>query len=168
MVALAADRLTEMHPDGVVKVRRYDAATGAAFFKGGLVCTNASGLLVPAVDTAAFSVVGVFIDPAVASAAAGSAFDVLTGIFRLVATSITAATIQQNMFLVDDQTFDEAINTNGVKAGWLYRVESATDGWLVVGETRGVGAVVADADGTYSSNEQDLLNELKTIVNLHL
>jgi len=163
MTALAADRITEKKLPGL---KSYPVKDGAKIYAGGLVAVQSDGHAIPAADTAALRVVGVAthtIDNT--SGADGDKWvDCETGIFKFAASSITQAMIGQMMYVVDDQTFDDAVGTNGVKAGKLMEFISTTLGWIKVDDA-GVGAVVAAADATYGQPEADLINELKTIVN---
>jgi hypothetical protein len=86
---------------------------------------------------------------------------------RFNASSITQAMVGQVMYVVDDNTFDDAVGTNAIKAGKLVEFISTTEGWLEVIEA-GEGTALADAGGTYTSAEQSLLNKLKDIINKRL
>ena len=167
MAALTDDRATEHQLEG--EIRRYPQGT-TKIWKGSLVMLNSSGFAVPAADAAgSHGVVGVAVKTTAAPTANGdNDVEVLTGVARLVATAITAAMVGQMMYVVDDQTFDDAIGTNAVKAGALVKRESNTDGWiLITGKPPGRGVPTADADATYGQAEADLINAIKDRFNLY-
>ncbi len=163
MTALAADRITEKKDRGL----KWYPVAAVKVYAGSLVAINSSGFLIPAANAAGNKVVGVC--RATVDNAAGAAGDLKAQVeapvlARFPATSITQAMVGQVMYVVDDQTFDDVLGTAGIKAGRLVEFISTTEGWLQVQET-GQGTVLADADLTYSQNEVDLINELKTIIN---
>lgn len=166
--ALAADRETQQKEAGV----KWYPVAAVKVYKGSLVCINASGYAAPAADTASFRVVGVareFKDNS-AGAAGDLKIQVASGrLFRFAASSITQAMVGQMMYVVDDQTFDDAIGTNAVKAGQLAEFISATEGWIFIPDG-GVGNSVsaANAGGTYTAAEQTLINEIKARLNTYL
>ncbi|MEK0431098.1 MAG: hypothetical protein RL139_902 [Gemmatimonadota bacterium] len=180
MTALSASRLT-LH-QGQGETRRYPQDNAGAIYKGGLVMINSAGYAVAAADAASGKVVGVAIkDYAAPTNDGDNDVEVLVGVFKLVASSITQAMVGTMMFVVDDQTFDDGVGTNGVKAGILVRYESTTSGWILIpGDPLGVASVLtngsaiagtaaststADADATYGQPEADLINELKADMN---
>ena len=164
MTALAADRQTEMKERGV---KWYPVAASTLIYDGAMVAINSGGYAIPAADAASLKVVGIAENRADNSSGSNGDIKVTVRapiIGRFAATSITQAMVGQMMYVVDDQTFDDAAGTNGVKAGKLVEFISTTEGWILVREA-GVGAVTADADATYGQAEADLLNEVKGIVN---
>lgn len=164
MAALTNDRVTQKKQPGL---KSYPVLASTVIYAGSLVAIQANGFAVPAADAANLRVVGVASARADNSAGANGAISVNVEapvIARFAASSITQAMVGQMMYVVDDQTVDDAIGTNGVKAGRLVEFISTTEGWIKVIET-GRAAVTADADATYGQPEADLINELKTIVN---
>jgi len=163
MAPLTTDRITltkllglKSHPVAVVKV-----------IAGGMICANAAGFAAPAADTAGFRMLGVGKETVDNSAGVAGDLNVKVEVPILAllgATSITQAMVGDMMYVVDDQTFDDTKGTNGVKAGILVEYVSATEGWILIKEA-GVGAVLADAGATYTAAEQNLINELKVVVN---
>lgn len=143
MTALSADRLTPVQLQG--QIRRYPQGT-TKIWKGGLVMINSSGYAVPAADAAGGIVVGVARTTSDAPSSNGdNDVEVLTGIFKLAASSIAQSSVGQTMHVVDDQTVDEAVGTNGVKAGVLVKYVSSTIGWvLVTGKPLGQSVTTTD------------------------
>lgn len=164
MAALTKDRQTEKKITGL---KSYPVAASTKIYAGSLVALNSGGYAVPAADAASLRVVGVAKAQADNTSGANGAImvnvesDILA---RFNASSITQAMVGQVMYVVDDNTFDDVVGTNGIKAGRLAEFISSTEGWLEVQAT-GPGVVDADADATYSANEQTLINALKTFVN---
>jgi len=168
MAALAADRITEKKVPGVVA---YPVGASTKIFNGSIVALNSGGFAVPAADTAAFKVVGIANHQADNSAGADG--DILVKVDapivgRFAATSITQAMVGTTMYVVDDQTFDDVVGTNGIKAGKLVRFISTTEGEIFIPGPLGAGVVDADADATYSANETTLINALKTAINARI
>ena len=163
MAPLAADRITKQKDP---KLKNYPVKTATTIYAGGLVAVDGNGFALPAADAANLKVVGVAKAQVVNSGADGAlSVQVETDVLvELPATSITQAMVGKVMYVVDDQTFDDAKGTNGVKAGRLAEFVSTTKGWLHVQPT-GPGSVVADADATYGQPEADLINDLKAKVN---
>lgn len=115
----------------------YPVDGGSIIYKGALVCTNAAGFLVPAADTAGFSnCVGVADERVDNSAGADGALNcrVRCGERYLVnATSITQGMVGDQMFVVDDATFDDSAGVvNNIRAGILVEFVSATSGWILI------------------------------------
>jgi len=139
MTALTDDRLTNMFEDGILRRRRY--LTGSdTLYRGAMASMTVAAGAIAATNTAGHSVVGVVEKQVVGD---GTLFvNVLLGIFEFVATAITAVMESTMMFVVDDQTFDDAVASNGIKAGVLYRHSSNTLGFIVInGESRGQAPV---------------------------
>ena len=162
MAALTADRITEKKM--TFNEKAYPVKDGAKIFAGSLVAIQADGHAVPASDAAATKVVGLAI--ATVDNTAGADGDLLvrveSGLFLLPATSITQAMVGSVMYVVDDQTFDDVLGTNGVKAGRLLEFVSTTEGWLYV-EPTGLGIVTAD--GSDAATTQALANAIKANLN---
>ena len=158
MAALTADRPTQsklgdlmIYPVGVDVI-----------YKGAIVMVDDAGFLVAGADSANGRCVGVA-DEKVDNSG-GSAGDlncrVVSGRkFRFAATSITQAMLGDAMFIVDDQTFDDAAGaTNDVPVGRLVEFISTTEGWVFIPKGGCRKANIAAA--TYDATEQSLLNDL--------
>jgi hypothetical protein len=140
-------------------------------YKGALVCLNADGYAIPAADAADNYVVGVAYEECdntlTGHSQGGKSVRVYTGgVFKVVASSITQAMVGEMMYVVDDQTVDDAVGTNGIKAGILVEYVSATSGWIAIVSTAGQAAVSADASDLATAIT--LVNEIKGIVNKYL
>ena len=167
--ALAADRETPAKGQGE---KSYPVGTNVVIYKGSLVCINAAGYAAPAAQSASFRVVGVAAENGNNNPGANGAISVrvVSGRhFRFAASSITQAMVGQIMYVVDDQTVDDAIGAQAVKAGILTEFLSVTEGWIFIPDGGiGEGAVLADAGATYTSAEQNLINQLKARLNTYL
>ena len=132
MAALTADRVTFEQPGKILSV---PVAASEVIYKGALVCADSNGRAVAAADTAGYSrVLGVALEQADNSSGAAEAINVAVKyatMVKLPATSITQAMVGTAMYVVDDQTFDDAAGaTNEIFAGFLAAFESTTEGWL--------------------------------------
>lgn len=168
MAALTKDRETQQKHAGV---KSYPVAAATKIFKGSMVAINATGFAVPAADTANLRVAGVAYEQIDNSAGADGDLSIRVHVgryFRFAASSITQAMVGQTMYVVDDQTFDEAIGTNANQAGILVEFVSATEGWIYIPEEgMGIGTALANAGATYTASEQSLINELKSRLNIY-
>ena len=159
MTAAAADRGTDSRE---AKLKTYPVKAATKIYKGTLVAIDtAAGYVTPAADSATRRVVGVADEQAdnTSGASGDKKVRVRSGeAFRFTATSITQAMVGQVMYVVDDSTFDDTSGTNGVPCGRLVEFISTTEGWIFIPN----GALMAPriADGTYSANEQNALNDL--------
>lgn len=129
MAALTKDRTTEKKIPGL---QSYPMAA-VKIYAGSLVCKNAAGFAAPAADTASFKTLGVATETVdnTGGAAGDKRIKVEAPLrARFAATSITQAMVGNTMYVVDDQTFDDAVGTNSIKAGILDEFISATEGWL--------------------------------------
>lgn len=164
MTAVAADRITEKK---VLGLKSYPVAATAKIFAGSMVAIDADGFAVPASDTAALRVVGVATHTIDNTAGADGALNVNVEspiIARYAATSITQAMVGQMMYVVDDQTFDDTLGTNGVKAGRLVEFISATEGWIEI-RPAGVGVVLTDIAAFTDPPSAAEMATLRTFVN---
>ena len=155
---LTADRQTRSKKGDLMV---YPVNALSQIYKGAIVCVDDDGFLVPGADTAAFRVVGVADENVLGGAADGdTSCRVRSGEkYRFAATSITQAMVGDAMFVVDDQTFDDAAGaTNDVPAGRLVEFISATEGWIFI--PKGGCRKASIADATYSANETAILNDL--------
>lgn len=135
MTALAADRTTQWKEVGL---KAYPVAASTLIYADSLVCLNASGYAVPAADAASYTTVGMADGRVDNSSGANGDLWVRVRspvIAKFAAVSITQAMVGRTMYVVDDQTFDDAVGTNGIAAGVLLDYESATSGWILVAPT---------------------------------
>jgi len=162
-MALSADRITKSKDPSL---KSYPQKGSTTIYAGSIVAVDTNGFALPAADAAGLKVVGVAKAQSVNSGSDGAvSVNVEQGLlFDFAASSITQAMVGKVMYVVDDQTFDDAKGTNGVKAGRLQEFISTTRGWILIQPT-GPGAVVADADATYGQPEADLINEIKNRLN---
>lgn len=177
-VALAADRQTRSKR-GELMV--YPVNALSQIYKGSLVMVDVDGFLIPAADAANGRVCGVADENVLGGAADGDvSCRVRSGEkYRFAATAITQAMVNQAMYIVDDQTFDDANGTNAIKAGRLVEFISTTEGWIFIpkgGIHEGIAAVAAPAGGTGATAgaydtaaNRDLmialLNDIRTLIN---
>lgn len=158
MAALAADRQTASKSG---ELRGYPVAASTTIYKGSLVALSDAGYAVAASDAANLRVVGVAFEKVdnSAGAAADKTVRVQAGrSFEFAATSITQAMLGDVMFVVDDQTFDDAAGaTNEVPCGRLVEFVSTIKGWIYIpsGGCRKAGL----SDATYGANEQAMLDD---------
>lgn len=132
MAALTQDRITDKRVPGLMA---YPVAATTKIYAGALVCVNSAGLAVPAADAAGVKVVGVAKRTVDNSAGAAGALWVEVDcpiVARFAATSITQAMVGTVMYVVDDNTFDDAVGTNSIKVGVLIEFISATEGWIYI------------------------------------
>jgi hypothetical protein len=150
MAILTADRNT-LSKAG--ELQSYPCAVDI-FYKGSMVCINASGFAAPAADTSGYSdVVGVSTENVDNSG--GSAGDLNVRVqagrrFSFVATAIVQGDVGRTMYVVDDQTFDQLPGVISIVAGVLTEFISATAGYIYIptsgnGFPVGVGAAVTQA-----------------------
>lgn len=135
MAALTADRDTPTISRPSLK--GYPVLSNTTIYKGSLVCIDATGYAVPATDTSGLVVVGVA-DETVISPSTDSDGDkkvrVRSGeIYDFAASSITRAMVGNLMYVVDDQTFDDAAGaSNDIPAGILLEFVSTTRGKIFI------------------------------------
>jgi len=158
MTALAADRNTQSRE---ATLKSYPVEAGEKIYKGALVTIDDDGYLMPGQDVANHRCVGVADENVDNTGGADGAKScrVMSGrAFRFAATSITQAMLGDVMYIVDDQTFDDAAGvTNEVPCGRLIEFISTTEGWIFIptGPLRKAGLT----DSTYSANEQALIDD---------
>jgi hypothetical protein len=132
-MALSADRETQYKEWPGIK--SYKVKTGVTIYKGGFVCIDPStGYAVPGADTANYRCVGVAEEQVAAGALASGTYSVRvrTGTFLMAATSIAITDVGKQMYVKDDQTFDDT-STNGIAAGILVEFVSSSSGWILCG-----------------------------------
>lgn len=134
MAALTIARNREAK--GYTKLRDYPVAAAAKIFKGAIVCLNTAGLAVNAADTASFVVAGIAQETVDNTSGAAGDKRVVCQYdreFLFTAASITQAMVGTQMFVVDNDTVDDAAGpTNDVPVGKLTEFISATQGWVYV------------------------------------
>jgi len=142
MTALAAAKAITKRD---VKTVKLPVDGGSIIYLGGLVALNTAGYAVPASDAAGLRLVGVAVAATPGDAAAGK-IDNTNGsdgdlsvlvesdvCVKVAATSITQAMVGTPMYVVDDQTIDDAAgSTNKLRAGVLQEFISTTSGWLYI------------------------------------
>lgn len=167
MPALTAFRNTDMV---FVGDKHTKLQTNAQIWGGGMVAANTVGHAIAAADSATQR--GVFgvaeRDSAAPSSAGGKTVDLLLGVFRLNGSALAVADHGLVHYVVDDNTFQRGVGTNGIKAGVLISRESASLGLLLVSRKPALGCVVANAGGSYTAAEQGLINNLKLLINDYL
>lgn len=137
MTALAADKEIGRKEQGPWQV--YPVAASTTIYKGALVAINSSGYLVPASDTAGLRLAGVAMEGKDNSSGSNGDLEckcAVTGVFPVVASSITQAMVGRMLYIVDDQTVDET-TTNWVPAGILREYTSATAGYIEIDKATG-------------------------------
>lgn len=144
--ALSEDRNTPQRDGKMVSL---NVASGSVIYAGSMVAVNASGLAVPASDTAGLSVIGraeEFVD---ASVTAGLPVTVARGAFRWEnGNSITDASIGGLAYALDDQTVKTAAVTNWIIAGVIVDVDA--DGVWV--DTYNIGSQGAASISTLAAS----------------
>ena len=108
---------------------------GARIFAGSMVAVDATGYAVPAGNTAGHRFVGVAMEQVNNATGADGAALVrvrTAGLFEFGAASISQANVGAVMYVVDDQTFDDANPGQGVTCGRLLKFVSATKGWIKI------------------------------------
>lgn len=133
MAALSANRLTNI--SGSFRTVSKPVKASTTIYKGGLVAIDSTGYAVPAADTAGHKVIGVALEKIDNSAGASGALNVLVANdcrVQLSAASIAITSDGAVMYVVDDQTFDEAVGTNSIKVGVLDGYISATEGFVYI------------------------------------
>jgi len=165
MAAATTDRITQEKNLGL---KSFQIKAATKILQGIMVMLDSTGFLIQAANAASGKVVGVADKTVDNTAGADGDLSVTVrsrGVYRFGATSITAAMVGTMMYVVDNQTFDDTLGTQGVKAGRLVERISSTEGWIAIDSEMGQGIVLADAGATYTSAEQNLINDLKVKVN---
>jgi len=132
MAACTADRNTP-YREGIEL--DFPVKGSTRIFAGAMVAVDANGYAVPAGNTAGHRFVGVAMEQVNNTAGADGAALVrvrTAGVFEFGATSISQANVGAEMFVVDDQTFDDVDPGQGIKCGRLVKYVSATKGWLKI------------------------------------
>lgn len=127
-------------------------------YAGGMVCINAAGYAAPAADTVNFKLAGIALEQVDNSA--GSPGDKMirvrrVGVFEFKASSIAQTDVGKQMYVVDDETFDETNPGQGIICGVLTKFVSATKGWLDIGSGVKPTLAAASADALTVSDVGD-------------
>lgn len=133
MTALAADAQRNKQEGHFLT---YPVYTGTTIYKNSIVALNSSGYAIPATDTAGLTVVGVATSKVVNAGSSGAkSIQVQIGArWKVACTSITQAMVGSAMYVVDDNTVDDAAGaTNDVFAGILVEYLSTSLGWVLIG-----------------------------------
>ena len=129
------------------------AGSSTQIYKGAQVCVNTGGFLVAGADTNAYRFVGIAYENVLNAGSDGDKACRVhtTGVFLLAAISIEQAMVGRTMYLVDDATFDDT-SSNRIAVGTLVRFESATSGWIDIGQ-RGNGSITGFQDHVYINTD---------------
>lgn len=132
MTALTEDRETR-RKDG--KIGQGPVGAASTLFGGALICTNASGCLVPGSDTAGLALAGVSKDRYDNSSGADGDLTAeyeRDGLHLMnVGSTITQANVGDSVCIVDDQTVDLAANTtNDIPCGKIAEFVSSTKAYI--------------------------------------
>jgi hypothetical protein len=132
MAVCTTDRNTT-HRQGVELEYPVKAAT--RIYAGSMVAVDSPGYAVPAANTTGYKFVGVAQEQVDNSVGANGGVLIrvrTTGVFDFGATSISQANVGADMYVVDDQTFDDVDPGQGIKCGKLAKYVSATRGWIKI------------------------------------
>lgn len=132
MAACTTDRNTT-YREGIELEFPVKAAT--RIFGGSMVAVDSTGYAVPAGNVAGHKFMGVAMEPADNSAGGNGVILVrvrTAGVFEFAANSISQANVGADMYVLDDQTFDDVNPGNGVRCGRLTACVTATKGWLKI------------------------------------
>lgn len=135
-MVLAADKRREYYGANAITRHQGDVAAAATLFAGAMLNFDSSGNVVAATDAAGEEFAGVAIQEY--NNSGGSAGDIIaefeTGqVEKVVLSSVEAADVGTNVFIVDDDTVtDGTAATNNVSVGKLVRIDG-TDGFVHMG-----------------------------------
>jgi hypothetical protein len=111
----------------------YPLKASTRIYAGSMVALDSTGYAVPAANATGHKFVGVALQQVDNSAGANGAVLVrvrTAGVFDFGATSISQANVGADMYVVDDQTFDDVDPGQGIKCGKLAKYVSTTRGWI--------------------------------------
>jgi len=139
MTAAAADTNTKYMPEGQeIELR---LAASQTIYSGTMVCRNASGLAVPAADTAGLKLAGVSQGDkrngtsTIVSGSSTPYFYVAVkrkGCFRFAASGLAITDIGKKVYVSDDKTI--TTTPTNVFAGYLLDIDTASWGWVDIAE----------------------------------
>jgi len=175
MTALSVDRNTTYREGLDLEIPVYRAVK---IFAGSMVCINSAGYAVPAANASGNKFAGVALHQADNSSGSDGDINIIVrteGVFEFAASSIAQTMIMDDMYVVDDQTFDETNPGHSVKCGKLLKYISTTKGWLMIGKalasafTGSADALtVSDAGDHFAAAENTVMAQIqklaKTIV----
>jgi hypothetical protein len=113
----------------------YPVKAATRIYAGSMVAVDSTGYALPAANTTGYKFVGVALEQVDNSSGANGAVLIrirTTGVFGFGATSISQANVGADMYVVDDQTFDDVDPGQGIKCGKLAKYVSATSGWIKI------------------------------------
>jgi hypothetical protein len=155
MTATAVDRKTS-YREGIELDFPVKASTKIP--AGVMVCVDSTGYAVNAANTSGHIFVGVSTREADNSGSVvNGAISVQVrteGVFEFAASSIAITNVGADMYVVDNQTFDESDPGNGITCGKLVKYVSATKGWIKVGRAVAT-AIAGSADALTVSDAGD-------------
>lgn len=137
MAALTTGVARQTKHDELIVRTEHEVKAGAVCLQGGIAMADANGFVLPATDTAAQYVVGIFEKSVTGGSASGDKkVGVLSGgAWRFAASSVTRAMLNTSplMYVVDDNTVDETSPANSLKAGFMIApFISTTEIWLQI------------------------------------
>ncbi len=153
-MVLAADRKTDYQEGVEVAI----PMAAVKIYAGGMVCFNAAGFAAPAADTVNFKFAGIALEQVDNSA--GQAGDKLirvrrSGVFEFKASNIAQGDVGKQMYVVDDETFDETNPGQGILCGVLVKYISANRGLLDIASGVKPTLAAASADALTVSDAGD-------------
>jgi hypothetical protein len=113
----------------------YPVKASTRIYAGSMVAVDSTGHAVPAANATGYKFVGVAMEQVDNSAGANGAIFIrvrTSGVFDFTATSIAQDNIGAEMYVVDDQTFDDVDPGQGIKCGKLVKYVSTTRGWIKI------------------------------------
>jgi hypothetical protein len=134
MAALTAMTARQTRNDSLASYATYTCTTGTTIYEGSLVMlTSATGLALPAADTASCVFVGIATNTVI-SAAAGATINVKFGHEELLESSATLAAVVGAVAVVtdSDSVTTVAAGTNDVKVGEVVQTVSTTRAWIKI------------------------------------
>jgi hypothetical protein len=111
----------------------YPVKASTRIYAGAMVAVDGTGYAVPAGNATGHKFVGVALEQVDNTAGANGAVLIrvrTTGVYDFGAISISQANVGADMYVVDDQTFDDVDPGQGIKCGKLAKYVSATRGWI--------------------------------------
>jgi hypothetical protein len=132
MAACTTDRNTTYRQGVEIE---YPVKAATRIYAGSMVAVDSTGYAVPATNATGYKLVGVALEQVDNSAGANGVVLIrvrTAGVFDFGATSISQANVGADMYVVDDQTFDDVDPGQGIKCGKLTKYVSATRGWIKI------------------------------------
>lgn len=132
MTACNADRNTT-YRDGLELEFPVKAAT--RIYGGVMVAVDGTGYALPAANAAGHKLVGIAMEQIDNTTGANGTVKIrvrTAGVFEFDALSISQANVGGEMYVVDDQTFDDVDPGQGIKCGKLAKYVSPSKGWIKI------------------------------------